>query len=528
MKKQLILAGISIFSTTLNAQWFGPAPHLYTSNQVRVGGAAALAAGTTFHVGDGAGALHFTGTGSGGMLIKPSVGDRALLELHDPSGIGRTVFQTLSWGTYLTNVGTQPLYVQLTAGARTGFGTLNPTDKLTAETGIANDGIGINQTSSGASALHLYNSTSGGNHWALFSTGQGNGQGSGNFSIYQYGASSDRLFINGNNGYVGIGNIAPTHKLHVTGTVNGIRGDATNGATAYAIQGLAYGVNNQGLTIGSYGQGASGASNYGGYFRGVGGSGTAIGVFGAIVGTSNPGSDFAGYFNGDVYRSGTDNFTSDRKLKNDIQPLTSALAKIMQLKPSTYTFKTEEYKMMGLPKGKQMGLIAQELELVFPELVTNMRELKLADENGGTITVPEFKAVQYISLIPVLIAGMQEQQKQIEKLEQVNAELLQNTQKISGSNAVNTSLADIQLMQNEPNPFSTETTVKYTLPQTVNTAYIAVYDLSGKQLERFSIQEKGTASITISSEKLKAGMYIYSIIADGKVFDSKRMVIETR
>lgn len=61
---------------------------------------------------------------------------------------------------------------------------------------------------------YMYNNSAGGQHWALFSTGNGNSQGSGNFSIYQYGAT-DRLFINGTTGDVGIGTNLPDGRLHV-------------------------------------------------------------------------------------------------------------------------------------------------------------------------------------------------------------------------------------------------------------------------------------------------------------------------
>jgi myo-inositol-hexaphosphate 3-phosphohydrolase len=63
------------------------------------------------------------------------------------------------------------------------------------------------------------------------------------------------------------------------------------------------------------------------------------------------------------------------------------------------------------------------------------------------------------------------------------------------------------------------------LPAQVSTASLMVYDLSGKQISSFPITEKGSSSITITSEKLAAGIYIYSVIADGKLLDSKRMIV---
>jgi len=79
--------------------------------------------------------------------------------------------------------------------------------------------------------------------------------------------------------------------------------------------------------------------------------------------------------------------------------------------------------------------------------------------------------------------------------------------------------------QNIPNPFSGETVVKYTLTPQTKTATLNVYDLSGKQITFFPLTQKGSSSITITSENLAAGIYIYSIVADGKIMDSKRMVV---
>jgi trimeric autotransporter adhesin len=67
--------------------------------------------------------------------------------------------------------------------------------------------------------------------------------------------------------------------------------------------------------------------------------------------------------------------------------------------------------------------------------------------------------------------------------------------------------------------------VKYVIPQSVGSAWMTVYDLTGKQITKFAITEKGNASLTVTAEKLQPGIYIYSIVADGKVIDSKRMIV---
>ena len=81
------------------------------------------------------------------------------------------------------------------------------------------------------------------------------------------------------------------------------------------------------------------------------------------------------------------------------------------------------------------------------------------------------------------------------------------------------------LSQNDPNPFTTETTIAVTLPETVKKAAIVIYDMSGKKITQINVIERGATSIDVTSEGLTQGMYLYSLIADGKVMSTKRMIL---
>ena len=117
---------------------------------------------------------------------------------------------------------------------------------------------------------------------------------------------------------------------------------------------------------------------------------------------------YAGYFSGNVYCSGA-YLPSDEKLKENIQPLNDGLDKIMKLNVKTYNFKTSEFPELNLPADKQNGFIAQNLESVFPELV----KFNPAKKEQPV----DFKAVNYMGLIPVLTEAIQEQQKQLVKMQ---------------------------------------------------------------------------------------------------------------
>lgn len=422
--------------------------------------------------------------------------------------------------------------------------------------------------STGSAALHLFADNSEGNSWALFSLGNGNhiasGTNNGDFSIVDETAGSSGLpclTIKRRTGRVGIGtNNATLAKLQVEESsaptagwfsANGAFGGAAN-TTGLVSQSNYWNLSTSVANVGVDASANPGGQSYG-YGIGVWGTcylsktsiggrfdansyGSGVQNIGVYASTSGNGStNWAGYFVGDVYRSGTDNFTSDRKLKDNIKPLSSALEKLMQLKPSTYTFRTDEFKMMNLPKGEQMGLIAQDLEQVLPNLVTNMPEMKIADKDGKETVTPEFKSVQYISLIPLLIGGLQEQQSIIENLQNKISDQQQQIINMQQKTSVTTGIAVVssietgfQMSQNEPNPFTHETVVKYTLPAGVTSAFMAVYDLTGKQITTFPIEQKGSSSLTLTSEKLAAGIYLYSIVADGKVMDTKRMIVSEK
>ena len=87
------------------------------------------------------------------------------------------------------------------------------------------------------------------------------------------------------------------------------------------------------------------------------------------------------------------NSTSDINLKTNIQPILSPLSKLLQLNGITFNWKKDNRP--------SVGVIAQDVEKVFPELV---------NEND------EFKTVNYDGLIGLLIEAIKEQQKEIEEL----------------------------------------------------------------------------------------------------------------
>ena len=81
------------------------------------------------------------------------------------------------------------------------------------------------------------------------------------------------------------------------------------------------------------------------------------------------------------------------------------------------------------------------------------------------------------------------------------------------------------LEQNAPNPFSQNTTIQFYLPSSASEAMIVVSDLSGKTIQQFNHLSSGNGTITIAAGALTSGTYQYSLILNGKVIDTKQMVL---
>jgi uncharacterized coiled-coil protein SlyX len=94
--------------------------------------------------------------------------------------------------------------------------------------------------------------------------------------------------------------------------------------------------------------------------------------------------------------------TSDIRLKENIIPIENALSKVESISGNTYDWK-EGFEELHSHKGTDIGVIAQEIELILPQAVTNR-------ESG-------YKAVNYEKIVPLLIEAIKELSAKIDRLE---------------------------------------------------------------------------------------------------------------
>lgn len=106
--------------------------------------------------------------------------------------------------------------------------------------------------------------------------------------------------------------------------------------------------------------------------------------------------------NGSIWANGT-TYASDARFKSNIQSLDHALDQVKQLRGVSYHMDQTAFPQRHFAYGVQLGLIAQEVEQVVPQVV---RE------------VDGYKGVDYAQLVPLLIEAIKAQQVQIDRLEQ--------------------------------------------------------------------------------------------------------------
>jgi hypothetical protein len=204
---------------------------------------------------------------------------------------------------------------------------------------------------------------------------------------------------------------------------------------------------------------------------------------------------------------------SDKRIKRGITPLGDKANLLLKLGTYSYTYDFGAAKggeaVNGLNGTKHFGFIAQELKEIFPELV-------YTDKQG-------YLAVDYTSIIPLLVESYKQQTKTLDE-QNARIEKLEAATKTTGLDPITTT-AVAKLYQNNPNPFSQNTEIKTNVPNEVRDAQLLFFDMQGTQIKGIQIKGRGEVSTVIQGSDFKAGMYLYSLIIDGKEIDTKKMIL---
>jgi hypothetical protein len=241
------------------------------------------------------------------------------------------------------------------------------------------------------------------------------------------------------------------------------------------------------------------------------------------VASFGPPQDFKFIVFGNALAAGGTWISSDVKLKKDVNDLTNAMSVILQLKPKTYYFKSDEYSNLGLPVQKQYGFLAQDLEKQVPEMVMSS-DLPVSKTESGDRILESIKSVNYTTLIPVIVKGMQEMDSALKAKDEEIAFLKEKLNEVLisiGREGLPSNAGWIK--QNTPNPVSVSTAIHYFIPQHARSAHILVTNAKGQQLKIYNVAGMGV--VNFSAGTLPSGIYNYSLVVNGKTISTKKLVI---
>jgi hypothetical protein len=477
------------------------------------------------------------------------------------TAVGSTAMQTNTTGGNNTAQGYAALYSNTTGANNTAQGY----------TALYANTTGINNTANGYAAL--YSNTTGNDNVAnglealYFNTTGGDNTANGYEALYSNTTGGDNT-ANGINALfsntTGNGNTANgTGALssNTTGYANTANG---NGALSFNTTGYENTANGYGAlasnTTGSYNiaLGAYADVAYSNLSNAtVIGEQAYIGVSNAVI-IGNPSVTFIG---------GVVGWTSfsDGRYKKNIKEDVQGLKFINLLKPITYTVDInglnthydnlrkhdsayDKAKAQMQPSADAAsriiynGFIAQDVEKAAQSINYNFSGVDKPQNKDGLY------GLRYSDFVVPLVKAVQELSSQNDSLKQQNADLqkqmndlktlvlqIQQQQQSCGCSAsvnsgavqqYNVALSNIaSLEQNIPNPFANSTTIGYTLPQKFSSAQIIIADKNGKVLKQFTLSGAGKGSVHVDAAMLSSGAYSYALYVDGKMIDSKQMVL---
>ncbi|MFL5752466.1 MAG: tail fiber domain-containing protein [Bacteroidia bacterium] len=384
------------------------------------------------------------------------------------------------------------------------------------------------------------------------------------------------LLLNGDNntaiGHIALLNSSTGH--HNTATGSGSMYTNTTGYdnTAFGTTSLYANVSGHNNTAAGY---SAGITNTTGHYNtyignGADGSGTAYSNSTALgSGAAVNASDKVriGDATVTVIEGNPLNYTSsDARFKFNINENVKGLEFINKLRPVSYQFNTQQFTeflcqnmadsirdshLNGIDFSPSTalvhsGLLAQEVEqaAIATGFVTDIVHAP-ANENDNY-------SIAYAGLVVPLIKAVQEQQSIIDSLKEKNTKqdsinnalqdqinqivnnccngTGQRTNQNSGSN--NIAGIDVQLSDKNavvlnnavPNPFAEQTVIGYNIPENAGFAQIIFYNNLGQLIKAVDIKTKGRGQLNVFANDLTNGVYSYSLIIDGKLIDTKKLI----
>ncbi len=251
--------------------------------------------------------------------------------------------------------------------------------------------------------------------------------------------------------------------------------------------------------------------------------------------------------------------TSDARFKTEVREDVPGMAFIESLRPVTYHLdwqamddwraehlgerdSSDYAEKRDIEKIKFTGFLAQEVEAAADDMNYDFSGVDAPDTDQqayglryATFVVPLVKATQELhedlrqktEEIESLKSEVRDQKLVNERLQNELDELRSMMEQMIGSQKEESPVILNQapsLEQNEPNPTNGMTRVRYFLPSGKN-GELVITTIDGKELQRIKLSQKGKGQLDLQTRNLPSGTYNYSLVVDGQIVDTKRMVL---
>ncbi len=203
---------------------------------------------------------------------------------------------------------------------------------------------------------------------------------------------------------------------------------------------------------------------------------------------------------------------SDSILKFNHFEIQNPIAKIQSLHPYFYNMYSLDENQVGT-MSSEYGFFSQEVESALSEV--NITE-----------NVHEYKLLDYDQIIPLIVAGMKEQQLQIDSLQQIIMNCCQTGSERTLINQSSSRISKSMITNISPNPTDGKFTVNFQLSSEVKNVAFEITEAGGKQLDyiKLNSNEINNRSLEINLGSFNSGIYNISLVADGLRLDMKKLL----
>lgn len=291
--------------------------------------------------------------------------------------------------------------------------------------------------------------------------------------------------------------------------------------------------------------------------RGVAGnctSGYNFGVLGALQGSQAGAAIFgttsgktlglrvderyAGYFDGNVKVTGSlqgnvvNSAEVNAKSTQTLRPINSALDGIASANPFMYIVRTQ---VPGIGTGvvPDSATLTGTVAPTSDPVVSFGKSYYALDVNAVKQSFPALiikdaqgnEYVNYTQLVPILVQAITELKTELDDLKEAVAS--SGTRKVNAATNIATNTLDEgrgSISQNTPNPFTGQSTVRVSVPDDASDAYIDILTLNGASVKRIPVSN-GLSEVSLSSFEFAPGTYLYTLVVNGKVSETRRMIV---